>query len=80
MKEWTLAEYVAYFLDHYEGAALTKTKLGHLLRKATDEFGRSKLRDPSAPRLRAWRNSIPEGHRFEAFQALRQVLAQALVA
>jgi hypothetical protein len=58
LKEWTLDAYVAYFLDNYDGAESTKTKLGHLLRKATGEFGRAKLRDLSTPRIRAWRNGL----------------------
>jgi integrase len=76
MKEWNLAQYVHHYLDTYEGAERTRKKLDYLLGKATAAFGRTKLRDLSTPRIRAWRNSL-DGARFEAFQALRQVLAQA---
>jgi integrase len=83
MKEVTLLEYVDYFIAHHDGAASTRIKIGHLLRKATDEFGRATLGDLSTPQLRAWRCALRDAHQdsrepFEAFQALRQVLAQAV--
>ena len=45
-----------------------------MLAKATAAFGDTRLIDLRSEQICAWRGSLPEGHRFEATQALRQVL------
>jgi integrase len=41
-------------------------------------FGETRLSELPSPAVAAWRMTIPAGHRFEATQALRQVLARAV--
>jgi integrase len=41
-------------------------------------FGERRLSQLRSPAIAAWRVTIPAGHRFEATQALRQVLARAV--
>jgi integrase len=55
------------------------TKLRWLLGKATATFGEVRLAELSPKDVYAWRLTIPEGHRCEATQALRQVLSRAVV-
>ena len=57
---------------------MTIAKLRWLLGKATAAFGAVRLADLSPREICAWRQTIPEGHRFEATQALRQVLNRAV--
>jgi hypothetical protein len=45
-----------------------------LLLKATSAFGDQLIADLRSVEICAWRVTLPEGHRFEATQALRQVL------
>jgi integrase len=52
-------------------------KLRWLLGKATSELVGVRLADLSPEQVCAWRLTVPEGHRFEATQALRQVLNRA---
>jgi integrase len=49
-----------------------------LLGKATAVLGPVRLADLSAKDVYAWRQTVPEGHRFEATQAIRQVLRRAV--
>jgi len=53
-------------------------KLRWLLGKATAELGEVHLAELSPEQVCAWRLTVPEGHRFEATQALRQVLNRAV--
>jgi len=53
-------------------------KLRWLLGKATAELGEVRLAELSPEHVCAWRLTVPEGHRFEATQALRQVLNRAV--
>ena len=53
-------------------------KLRWLLGKATLAFGARRLDDMRSQEIAAWRMTIPAGHRVEATQALRQVLARAV--
>jgi integrase len=53
-------------------------KLRLLLGKATAELGEVRLAELSPEQVCAWRLTVPEGHRFEATQALRQVLNRAV--
>jgi hypothetical protein len=59
-------------------ATITLAKLRWLLGKATAAFGEVRLAELSPKDVYAWRLTIPEGHRFEATQALRQVLNRAV--
>jgi integrase len=75
---WTLGEWVAEYLEAHQGERVTVSKLRWLLGKATAELGGVRLAELSPEQVCAWRLSIPEGHRFEATQALRQVLNRAV--
>lgn len=57
---------------------MTIAKLRWLLGKATAELGEKRLADLSPRDVYTCRFSVPEGHRFEATQALRQVLNRAV--
>src|SRR5438034_142589 len=76
----TLAELVDEYLAQHDGEPETIEKLRWLLTKPVKAF----VARVGCPQLRsqeiaAWRMTIPPGHRFEATQALRQVLARAVV-
>src|SRR6266511_2273625 len=73
-----LAELVAEYLEVHQAAPATIEKLRWLLAKATAAFGEVRLVDLRSEEICAWRGTLPEGHRFEATQALRQVLNQAV--
>jgi len=74
----TLAEFVDVYLAQHEGEPETTAKLRWLLAKAVRTFGERRLGELRSPEIAAWRMTIPSGHRFEATQALRQVLARAV--
>ena len=74
----TLAEFVEVYLAQHDGEAETIAKLRWLLAKAVRAFGERRLSRLRSPAIAAWRMTIPPGHRFEATQALRQVLARAV--
>ena len=74
----TLAELVEEYLDLHQTEPVTIAKLRWLLGKATRTLGEMRLADLSAKDVYAWRLTIPESHRFEATQALRQVLNRAI--
>jgi hypothetical protein len=74
----TLAEFVDVYLAQHEGEPETTEKLRWLLAKAVRDFGERRLSQLRSPAIAAWRITIPPGHRFEATQALRQVLARAV--
>jgi integrase len=74
----TLAEFVGVYLAQHEGEPETTEKLRWLVAKAVRVFGERKLSELRSPAIAAWRMTIPVGHRFEATQALRQVLARAV--
>jgi hypothetical protein len=74
----TLGEWVAEYLEAHQGERVTVAKLRWLLGKATAELGGVRLAELSPEQVCAWRLSVPEGHRFEATQALRQVLNRAV--
>ena len=57
---------------------MTIAKLRWLLGKATAVLGAKRLPDLSPREVYAWRLTIPEGHRFEATQALQQALNRAV--
>jgi integrase len=74
----TLAEFADEYLEMHQAAPVTIAKLRWLLGKATAELGATRLADLSPREVYAWRMTVPEGHRFEATQALRQVLNPAV--
>jgi hypothetical protein len=53
-------------------------KLRWLLAKAIRVFGHRRVSQLRPAEIAAWRMTIASGHRFEATQALRQVLARAV--
>jgi uncharacterized protein (DUF1501 family) len=69
----TLGEWVEEYLDAHDGERVTVAKLRWLLGKATAALGDVRLAELSPEQICAWRLTVPEGHRFEATQALRQV-------
>jgi integrase len=74
----TLGEWVAEYLEAHQGERVTVAKLRWLLGKATAELGGVRLAELSPEQVCAWRLTVPEGHRFEATQALRQLLNRAV--
>ena len=74
----TLGEWVAEYLETHPGERVTVAKLRWLLGKATAELGGVRLVELLPEQVCAWRMTVPEGHRFEATQALRQVLNRAV--
>src|SRR6266511_2871170 len=74
----TLSELVEEYLAQHEAAPCTIAKLRWLLAKATCAFGDRRVVELRSDEIGAWRTSLPEGHRFEATQALRQVLNRAV--
>ena len=67
----TLGELVDEYLEMHQAEQVTIAKLRWLLGKATAAFGEVRLAELSPKDIYAWRLTIPEGHRFEATQALR---------
>jgi integrase len=74
----TLAEFVEEYLELHQAEAVTIAKLRWLLGKATSTLGEMRIADLSPKDVYAWRLTVLEGHRFEATQALRQVLNRAV--
>ena len=75
----TLAEFFDEYLTQHEASPVTLEKLRFLLTRAVAVFGDYRLDELSPVEIAAWRMTIPPGYRFEATQALRQVLARAVV-
>src|SRR5438445_1865673 len=74
----TLVEFVEEYLELHQAEPVTIAKLRWLLGKATAVLGEVRLAEILPEQVYAWRLTIPEGHRFEATQALRQVLNRAV--
>jgi hypothetical protein len=74
----TLSELVETYLTQHDVQPVTIAKLRWLLGKATATLGEIRLADFSPKKVYAWRLTVPKGHRFEATQALRQVLNRAV--
>jgi len=73
-----LRELVEIYLAQHDGEPETVEKLDWLLAKALSAFGHRRISHLRPAEIAAWRMTIPAGHRFEATQALRQVLARAV--
>jgi hypothetical protein len=65
------------YLTQHDAQPETIEKLRWLLAKAVGEFGDRRLGELRSQEIAAWR-MIAAGHRLEASQALRQVLARAV--
>ena len=74
----TLADFVNEYLEMHQAAPVTIAKLRWLLGKSTSVLGERLLAELSPKDIYAWRLTVPEGHRYEATQALRQVLNRAV--
>jgi integrase len=74
----TLGEWVEEYLDTHQGERVTVAKLRWLLGKRPPSWGKCALSSSRRSRSVRGRLSVPEGHRFEATQALRQVLNRAV--
>jgi integrase len=75
----TLAELVEQYLAQHDASPVTLKKLRFLLSRAVQRFGDYRLDELDPVEIAAWRMTVPPGYRFEATQALRQVLARAVV-
>lgn len=74
----TLSELAEEYLAQHEAEPRTIAKLRWLLTKATHALGDRRVVELRSDEIGAWRTTLPEGHRFEATQALRQVLNRAV--
>jgi integrase len=75
----TLAEFVDEYLAQHEVSPVTLEKLRFLLTRAVHTFGEYYLDELDPVEISTWRMTVPLGYRFEATQALRQVLGRAVV-
>ncbi|HYY33800.1 MAG TPA: site-specific integrase [Gaiellaceae bacterium] len=75
----TLAELVEMYLAQHDVEQVTIEKLRWLLGKAVAAFGARPISELRSEELAAWRIELSSGYRFDATQALRQVLARAVV-
>ena len=75
----TLAELVKVYLAQHDVEPVTIEKLSWLLRKAVAAFGDRPVGELRSEEIAAWRIALSPGYRFDATQALRQVLARAVV-
>jgi integrase len=64
-------------LDQHDVQEVTIAKLRYLLGKATAVFGDRFVGELTSQEIAAWRMTLSPGYRFEATQALRQVLHRA---
>jgi hypothetical protein len=58
---------------------VTIEKLRWLLAKATAVFGERRIGELTSQEIAEWRMNLSRGYRFEATQAVRQVLSRAVV-
>ena len=71
----TLGELVETYLAQHDVQPVTIEKLRYLLSKATAVFGERRIGELTSQEIAEWRMTLSPGYRFEATQALRQVLA-----
>jgi integrase len=74
----TLSGLADEYLAQHEAEPHTIAKLRWLLAKATRALGDRRVVELRSDEIGAWRAALPDGHRFEATQALRQVLNRAI--
>jgi hypothetical protein len=75
----TLAELVDAYLAQHDVEPVTIEKLRWLLAKAVAVFGDRPVGELRSEEIAGWRIALSAGYRFDATQALRQVLARAVV-
>jgi integrase len=75
----TVAELVEVYLAQHDVEPVTIEKLHWLLGKAVAAFGDRPVGELRSQEIAAWRIALSAGYRFDATQALRQVLARAVV-
>ena len=75
----TLAELVEMYLAQHDVQPVTIEKLRWLLSKAIAVYGDRRVGELTPQEIAAWRMTLSPGYRFEATQALRQVLHRAVV-
>src|ERR671918_2819363 len=74
----TLDELVETYLAQHDVQPVTIEKLRYLLGKATSLFGERRIGELTPQEIAEWRMTLSPGYRFEATQALRQVLQRAV--
>jgi integrase len=74
----TLSELVETYLVQHDVQPVTIEKLRYLLGKATAVFGDRRIGELTSQEIAEWRMTLSAGYRFEATQALRQVLHRAV--
>jgi integrase len=75
----TLGQLVEAYLEQHDVDPVTIEKLRWLLGRAVAVFGERPVRDLRSEEIAAWRIALSPGYRFDATQALRQVLARAVL-
>jgi integrase len=75
----TLAELVEAYLEQHDVDPVTVEKLRWLLGKAVAVFGDRPVGELRSEEIAAWRIALSPGYRFDATQALRQVLSRAVL-
>jgi integrase len=75
----TFAELVEVYLAQHDVQPVTIEKLRWLLSKATVVFGDRRIGELTSQEIAEWRMNLSPGYRFEATQAVRQVLSRAVV-
>src|SRR5919198_4436029 len=78
-KSLTLAELVEVYLAQQDVEPVTIEKLRWLLGKAVAAFGDRPVGELRPEEIASWRIPLSPGYRFDATQALRPVLARAVV-
>ena len=78
VRRLTLAELVETYLAQHDVQPVTIEKLRYLLSKATAVFGDRTIGELTSQEIAEWRMTLSPGYRFEATQALRQVLHRAV--
>jgi integrase len=78
-KSLTLSELVEAYLAQHDVQPVTIEKLRWLLGKAVAAFGARPISEIRSEEIAAWRIALSPGYRFDATQALRQVLARAML-
>jgi integrase len=74
----TLDELVETYLAQHDVQPVTIETLRYLLSKATAVFGERRIGELTPQEIAEWRMRLSPGYRFEATQALRQVLQRAV--
>ncbi|HEY3205731.1 MAG TPA: hypothetical protein VGJ58_02150 [Gaiellaceae bacterium] len=75
----TVAELVEAYPEQHDVDPVTIEKLRWLLGKAVAVFGDRPVGELRSQEIAAWRIALSPGYRFDATQALRQVLSRAVL-